>query len=79
MTDDPMRCDDLVELVTEYFEESLDADRRTRFEDHLAECDGCTGYLDQLRISIAATGAIRDDDLDPSFRERLLNAFRDWP
>ncbi|MBO0681474.1 zf-HC2 domain-containing protein [Mycolicibacterium sp. S2-37] len=73
-----MICNELVELVTAYLDESLDLDTRARFDLHLLECDGCTNYLQQFRTTVATLGKIRDDDLDPTFRGRLLDAFRDW-
>nr|WP_307787884.1 zf-HC2 domain-containing protein [Mycolicibacterium sp. S2-37] len=78
MTTAPMICNELVELVTAYLDESLDLDTRARFDLHLLECDGCTNYLQQFRTTVATLGKIRDDDLDPTFRGRLLDAFRDW-
>ena len=73
-----MNCNELVELVTAYLDESLDLETRARFDLHLLECDGCTNYLQQFRATVQAVGRIRDDDLDPALRDRLLDAFRDW-
>lgn len=72
----PLDCSDLVELVTEYFEGSLpEADRR-QFEEHLADCDGCTDYVAQMRTTIELTGRLRTDDIDPIALDALLDAFR---
>jgi anti-sigma factor RsiW len=76
--EDWMTCKELVELVTAYLEDVLDADTRARFEAHLTKCRGCRNYLDQFRIAVRTVGHIKDDDLDPAFRTRLLDAFRDW-
>lgn len=73
-----MDCNELVELVTAYLDGELDAHTRARFDDHLTECDGCANYLQQFRVTIGTIGAISTDDIDPSFRNRLLDAFRDW-
>jgi hypothetical protein len=72
-----MDCNELVELVTAYLDGSLDLDTRARFDTHLLECDGCENYLQQFRVTIGTLGTIRDE-LDPAFRDKLLNAFRDW-
>ena len=74
----PMDCNELVELVTAYLDGSLDPEMRARFDMHLLECDGCENYLQQFRATIETLGSVRDDELDPSYREKLLNAFRDW-
>jgi anti-sigma factor RsiW len=73
-----MDCNELVELVTSYLDGSLDDDTRARFDVHLLECDGCANYLQQFRATIDTVGRIGDEALDPSFRDRLLDAFRDW-
>lgn len=73
-----MSCHELVRLVTEYLEGALPPDTRLRFDQHLAQCDGCTSHLDQMRKTIAAVGRLREDDIPPATRETLLRAFRDW-
>jgi anti-sigma factor RsiW len=78
MTSHPMDCSQLVELVTAYLDGALDADTRTRFDMHLLDCDGCENYLQQFRKTVHTIGKIRDDELDPAFRERLLDAFKDF-
>lgn len=70
-------CNEFVELVTAYLDGSLDAETRARVDLHLIECDGCTHYLEQFRATIGTLGRITDEDIDPAFRDRLLNAFRD--
>lgn len=72
-----MDCDELVELVTAYLDEALEPSTRERFEAHLADCDGCANYLKQFRSTIGALGGLREK-LDERFRDRLLDAFRDW-
>lgn len=78
MSADPMDCNELVELVTAYLDGSLDPDTRERFDVHLLECDGCENYLQQFRATVQTLGAIGDDDIEPAFRSRLMDAFRDW-
>ena len=71
-------CDELVELVTAYLDGALDLDTRERFDLHLAECDGCENYLQQFRGTVSTLGRITETDLDPGFRDRLLESFRDF-
>jgi len=78
MTTGPMDCNELVELVTAYLDGSLDLEDRARFDLHLLECDGCENYLQQFRKTIGTIGKIPFDELNPSFRNRLITAFRDW-
>lgn len=78
MTTGSMDCNQLVELVTVYLDESLDLDTRARFDVHLLECDGCANYLQQFRATVATVGKIDSAELDPGFRARLMGAFKDW-
>ena len=78
MSTEPMDCRDLVELVTAYLDGSLDPDTRARFDLHLLDCDGCDNYLQQFRVTVNTLGKASDDDVDPAFRSRLMEAFRDW-
>jgi anti-sigma factor RsiW len=73
-----MTCNELVEVITEYLEGTLPAEDRSRFDEHIAECDGCTNYLDQMRQMIAALGHLPPESLSPEAEETLLTAFRGW-
>ena len=71
-------CRELVELVTAYLEDALSREDRLRFEQHIAECDHCTTYLDQMRRTIELTGTLRADDISPAAEAALLDSFRGW-
>ena len=73
-----LSCQELVELVTAYLDDALPAADRARFEAHIADCDGCTGYVEQISVTIALTGRLVPEQLDPDAEEALLDAFRDW-
>jgi anti-sigma factor RsiW len=74
-----LTCRELVELVSDYLEDALDLDERRRFERHLAACEGCAAYLEQMRTTIALAGRLRESDIDPAVRDRLLAALRGQP
>jgi len=74
---DPLVCREFVELVTDYLEGALPDYERTRFEAHLAECDGCTGYLEDMRRLIGSLHDVPEPPPDPATREALLRAFRE--
>ncbi|HXT35696.1 MAG TPA: zf-HC2 domain-containing protein [Chloroflexota bacterium] len=78
MADIPLTCQHLVELVTEYLEGMLVPEDRARFEAHLAICPPCDIYLEQMRRTIDLTGQLRETDIEPPARERLLDLFRQW-
>jgi anti-sigma factor RsiW len=73
-----MTCEALVELVTAYLDGALDRTTEQRFVEHLAGCDGCDRYLDQIRTTADATGDLPGPGLAPETTARLLAAFRDW-
>jgi anti-sigma factor RsiW len=73
-----LSCRELVELVTDYFEDALPPAERVRFEAHVAACSGCTRYVEQLRATIAAVGRLEPDAVPPDAEAALLDAFRDW-
>jgi predicted anti-sigma-YlaC factor YlaD len=78
MSEKQMTCKELVELVTAYLDGALDANTHALFNAHLVYCDGCRNYLEQFRVTVRTIGKIRDDELDPAFRSRLLDAFKDF-
>ena len=78
MANEPMTCHELVELVTDYLEGPLPESEKARLEAHLAECDGCTEYLEQMRRTIELTGRLSEESIPPVAKDRLLEAFRDW-
>jgi anti-sigma factor RsiW len=73
-----MACQELVELVTAYFDGSLSRADRRRFRAHISDCDHCTAYVEQMRLVIQGTGRLTEDDIDLAAREELLDAFRGW-
>ena len=72
-----LSCAEFVEVVTDYLEGVLDRRTRRRFEAHVAACDGCDAYLDQIRATVALTGSLREP-LAPATREALVGLFRSW-
>lgn len=77
-TTEDLTCAALVELVTEYLEGSLAPDERARFEEHLADCQGCTAHLDQMRRTIDVVGRLTEADVPTVAAAELLAAFRDF-
>jgi anti-sigma factor RsiW len=73
-----LTCEEFVELVTDYLEGRMAPAERARFEEHLAICDGCQAYLEQMRETLAALGRLPEEELSDEARDALLAAFRDW-
>jgi anti-sigma factor RsiW len=73
-----LSCQELVELVTDYLEGALDRRTHSRFDRHIAGCEHCTAYLEQMRETIRLTGTLTEEQLDPRARDELLTVFRTW-
>ena len=73
-----LSCQELVELVTDYLEGMLPVEDRERFDSHLALCDGCRTYLEQMRQTIRAIGHISHEPITSRTRDEVLAIFRAW-
>ena len=71
-------CQEMVELVTDYLEGALSRSQRRRFEAHIAACEHCTEYLEQMRLTIDLTGRLAAADLTPDMREDFTELYRKW-
>jgi hypothetical protein len=73
-----IRCSDAVELVTEYLEKALDADDLARFEAHIADCDGCSVFVDQIKMTIRLTNQSTDEQVEvmPANFDELVDMLR---
>jgi anti-sigma factor RsiW len=78
MSQRALTCHEVVELITDYLEGALPPDDRRRVEEHLAGCDGCTHYLEQMRETIRLTGMLTEEQVPEEQQRALLDAFRTW-
>jgi len=77
-TVEPISCQEVVELVTDYLDVAMSPADVARFDHHLSLCEGCVFYVDQIRMTIAAVGRIGEEDVPPAVRDDLVAAFRDF-
>jgi anti-sigma factor RsiW len=73
-----MPCREIVELVTEYLEGGLSVEDRTRFDAHLADCEYCAAYLEQMRQTVRLLGRLPEESLSDDAMQALRTAFRGW-
>ncbi len=71
-------CQEVVELITAYLENTLSRRQRRRLEAHLAGCEHCSEYLEQMRATIRLTGRLRADDLTPAMSAEFAALYRRW-
>jgi anti-sigma factor RsiW len=69
-------CREFVERVNSYLEGELSTASEQDFIDHLASCDGCERYLDQMRQTTQALTDLPADALPGDARSALLEAYR---
>lgn len=74
----PLVCRDAVELISDYLDGTLPRRQRRRLEKHLAGCDACSAYLEQMRVTIAASGKVGPEDLPSDVLEGLVDLFRQY-
>jgi anti-sigma factor RsiW len=75
--DRDLTCRELVELVTAYLDGALPDAERMRFETHMAACEGCDRYVEQIRTTVALTREARALEERPELTA-LLGAFRHY-
>jgi anti-sigma factor RsiW len=71
-------CQEMVELITAYLEGGLSRAQRRRFEAHIAKCEHCTEYLEQMRATIRLTGDLRTEDLTPEMSTEFAALYQRW-
>jgi anti-sigma factor RsiW len=71
-------CQEMVELITDYLEGGLSRAQRRRFEAHIAKCEHCTEYLEQMRATIRLTGDLRAEDMTPEMSAEFAALYRRW-
>ena len=79
MSFDEIVCREFAELATEYLDGAMPDETLELVEEHLAMCDWCRGYLDQIETTAHVVGAAADGpDVQPPAETvaDLLGAFR---
>ena len=69
-------CRELVELVTDYLEGVLPADRQRDVHDHLLDCADCLRYLGQIQVTTRLLAHLPSDYLTAEDNEVLAAGFR---
>ena len=73
-----MSCKELVDLVTDYIDESISDEVRAKFEQHLTECGYCNAYVKQMHLTVKLTKKLAESDVNKPVPDELLNIFREW-
>jgi anti-sigma factor RsiW len=68
-------CREFVELVTEYLEGALPPELERAVTGHLALCDPCVTYLEQVRGTTGLLRSLPAPALPPAARQELLDVW----
>jgi anti-sigma factor RsiW len=71
-------CHQAVALVSDYLDGALSRRERRRLEHHLAGCDACSAYLDQMKVTIALSGSVSPEDLSEKALTDLMEVFENF-
>jgi len=73
-------CKELVDLVTDYMDETISDEARAKFEQHLSECGYCNAYVKQMHLTVTLTKKLSEAESDVSkpAPNELLDIFRKW-
>ena len=75
---DPLHCVEVVELVTDYLDGVLTPDDVARLDAHLALCDPCVQYIEQVRETIRGAARVEPETVPPEVLDRLLHVYREF-
>jgi anti-sigma factor RsiW len=77
-TERELTCQQLTEVLTDYFEGAMPPEERARFDAHLELCEGCVNYVSQMRQTIRAARALHPAEVEATVPDDVLDAFRAW-
>jgi anti-sigma factor ChrR (cupin superfamily) len=72
-------CRDVSAMATDYMEGTLGWRRRLAIRLHLAVCDGCRAFMQQMRRTVRLIGSLPATPPPPETEARLLATLPDRP
>jgi anti-sigma factor RsiW len=72
-----MKCDELLQLLSEYIDGDVDPAICDELDKHLADCDPCRVVVDNLRRTVRLYKQDKEFELPLIFRDRLHQALRE--
>jgi anti-sigma factor (TIGR02949 family) len=71
-----VQCREIVDFLADYLEGSLPPDTARALETHLEGCPPCIAFVNTYRGTINAARKIRQVEIPPELRDRLLSFLR---
>jgi anti-sigma factor RsiW len=72
-----MKCTELLTILSEYVDDSVDAGLRAELEKHVASCEPCQVVIDNIRKTITLYRSGQAYELPSGVHDRLANRLRD--
>ena len=69
-----LTCKDFLKDLSEYLDESLDTEVRTKVEQHISECPNCWVIADTTRKTIQIYKGMEPYPIPPDVESRLMHA-----
>lgn len=66
-----MRCEDLVGLIIDYLEDTMDPAFREEFERHIDDCSSCHAFFETYKKTKDLTGEVACHEIPPDVKDRI--------
>jgi anti-sigma factor RsiW len=73
------RCREMVEFLSDYMDNELEAGVREKFEKHLSGCEPCRRFLASTRKTVHLYGRLQYDAIPSELKERMRSFFASRP
>ena len=70
------RCQDIVGLLADYLDDSLDPATARRLQAHLEGCTPCVAFVNTYKGTVKAARQLKEADIPPELKDRLLSFLR---
>ena len=71
------RCQEIVGLLADYLDDSLDPATARRLQDHLEGCTPCVAFVNTYKGTVKAARQLKEADIPPELKDRLLSFLRE--
>jgi anti-sigma factor RsiW len=66
-----MRCEDLVQIMIDYMEDSMEPTLKEEFERHMGDCSSCLAFFETYKMTHDLTREIRCEEIPEEVQSRL--------
>ena len=70
------RCQDIVGLLADYLDDSLDPATARGLQAHLEGCTPCVAFVNTYKGTVKAARQLKEADIPPELKDRLLSFLR---